>query len=207
MAKKKIFYLQMRIDWEKFYKQFFKRSIDFSTVEVPKRPGDMYRLVIIAKGITLGKIAKVWPVMNVGKLLYASNLHVSRHDLLDRAVPTNSRTTVQHYAVWVKHSVEADVRFRGKTAFQADIKMDIGMTLLERLVLELKYWNETGGAHLDVIGGTICSSSRDMWGKVPVVSFMYDRNNKNDVPDVFLNSVNLDEIQEPNDGIRKVVSF
>ena len=47
------------------------------------------------------------------------------------------------------------------------------MTLLERLILEVKYFTETG-KHLDVKGVTLCTGSRNSDGNVPYVDWFSD---------------------------------
>ena len=56
----------------------------------------------------------------------------------------------------------------GKSA--SDDKEMTGITLRERLLLEILYFKETG-SHLDIKGWTICSGSRHSDGDVPYVYF------------------------------------
>lgn len=60
----------------------------------------------------------------------------------------------------------------GQSAEEGDPKQE-GITLRERLFLELAYFTETG-EHLDVTGYTICSGSRDSDGGVPGVYWSAD---------------------------------
>lgn len=85
---------------------------------------------------------------------------------LNEAVTKNIRNTDSHYAVWVRDEVEPDQEFFGKSTNQADSDMKIGITLLERIIFEIKYFTETGN-HLDIVGVTYCSGSRSADGYVP----------------------------------------
>ncbi len=149
----------VRRDWEAYYKKTYQWAVDFSEVIVPPKPEGVWRLVFVAKGITCDKVYNSWifpkwKYMNGG---------------IDGAVSTNIRTASDHYAVWVRDEVEPDAEFLGKKTNQVDAGMKIGMTLLERMILEGKYFDESG-KHLDVVGGTFCSGSRDSDGYVPYVN-------------------------------------
>jgi hypothetical protein len=93
---------------------------------------------------------------------------------LDQAVPTNDRDTKNgHYAIWVRDRVEADEELKNKSANDLKEASTPGNTLLERLLLELKYFKETG-KHLDIENWTLCSGSRDSDGCVPGVGWYGD---------------------------------
>ncbi len=142
--------------WEEFYLAFF--GIKFtSPVEFPKKkvPG-FDRLIIVAKGLTLNKVFDVCS-MNFPTW---KNL-----DNLDNAVSHNDREPKEAYAIWVRNRVEADEELKSVSANQFK-----GITLLERMLYELKYFSETGG-HLDLRSFTLCSGSRYCDGDVPDVSY------------------------------------
>lgn len=151
-------FYEIREEWQKFYLQF-GWSIDFSLVVIPEKPKEgKYRLLFIAKGMILNfafqiceKLFPSWKVYND----------------LDKEVPKNIRNTSNHYAVWVRDEVEPDQEFLGKSTRQVDLDMKKGITLLERIIFEIKYFTETG-KHLDVKGVTFCSGSRYSAGDVPV---------------------------------------
>lgn len=151
-------YVTLREGWQKFYKEHFKWDVDFSRVIIPPKPAiGSWRLLIIAQGMTLNKMfARMEQLFKCWK--YADNL--------DTAVSTNVRTTASHYAVWVRDGVEPDAEFLGKSVREADPDMKIGMTLLERTTLGVKYFAETN-KHLDIKGLTFCSGSLDSDGDVP----------------------------------------
>lgn len=150
-----------RLDWQAFYKKRYGWDVDFSQVFIPSQPSAAHRCSIVAKGMTTDKIYDAWPFP---KWKYVS-------ESLDTAVPTNIRTSTNgHYAIWVLDGVEPDAKFLGKSTQDTDAEMKVGMTLAERLLLEDKYFDETG-KHLDIIGGTFCSGSRGADGGVPCVYF------------------------------------
>ncbi len=150
-------YTEIREEWQKFYQSEFGMKVDLSGVQVPEKPEGNYRLLFIAKGLTLNKVYDSW---KFPKYRY--------NDDLDKAVPTNKRTATESYAIWVLAGVEPDAEFLGKSTKTADPSMEIGMTLLERMIFESKYFLETG-KHLDVKGVTFCSGSRNSDGYVPDV--------------------------------------
>jgi hypothetical protein len=151
-----------RSEWERFYKDNFGVLVDFSEVVIPGKPTEgSWRLVFISMGLTMNttlavmrKKFKVW---------------VYNEDL-DANVLINARNSTMSYAVWVRDGVKPDAKFLGKSTRDADMAGRIGMTLLERLVLEVKYFIETG-KHLDIVGVTFCTGSRSLDGGVPGVYF------------------------------------
>jgi hypothetical protein len=148
----------IREEWQKFYKTHFNWDVDFSQVIIPEMPTDgKWRLLFIPKGMTLNlafsicsKLFKTWKYT----------------DDLDKAVSKNIRNTDSHYAIWVRDEVEPDKEFLGRSTKQADPDIKIGITLLERIIFEIKYFTETG-KHLDIKGVTFCSGSRSSDGCVP----------------------------------------
>lgn len=156
-------YGEIRGEWEKFYKEHFGWDVDFSRVIIPVRPEVNWRLLFIAKGMTMNK------AFVHGKSLFKS---WRNNEDLDKAIPKNARTASDHYAIWVYNGVEPDEEYLGKSTRQADPDMKIGMTVLERIIFEIKYFSETGN-HLDIKGVTFCSGSRGSDGRVPD-AYWYD---------------------------------
>lgn len=72
------------------------------------------------------------------------------------------------YQSRVKNGVEPDAQHLGKSTSQADPNGSIGITLLERMMLELVHFEQTG-KHLDIRGVTFCSGSRYRGGYAPDV--------------------------------------
>lgn len=144
-------------DWRNYYQQHLGLTIDCEKISIPLRPDGNVRLLFIAKGVTLGRM---WDAWKFPKWSYVS------HADLEKMVTVNARSPKkQGYWIWVQAGGEPDQEFLGKSAEQADPRMNLGMTLLERMLLESKYFQETGN-HLDKGGITLCSGSRDRDGLV-----------------------------------------
>jgi len=153
-------YFLEREDWQKFYKDHFNWDVDFSQVIIPVKPElGNWRLIFIAKGMTMNfafeKASKLFSTWRY-------------NDDLDKAIPNNVRNTQNSYAVWVKDGVEPDSEFLGQSTKKADPDMKKGITVLEGIILEMKYFLETGN-HLNIKGVTFCSGSRNSDGDVPGV--------------------------------------
>jgi hypothetical protein len=156
-------YTAEREAWQVFYKDHFGWDIDFSRVLIPMKPGDGWRLLLIAKGMTMNKaFARCKALFKTWQYL----------DDLDKAIPTNARTASDNYAVWVRDGIEPDQEHLGKSTFKVDPEMKIGITILERIILEIKHFSETG-KHLDIKGVTFCSGSHNSGGGVPY-AFWHD---------------------------------
>ena len=154
-------YVEERELLRKFYQKYFSLDVNVADVNIPEKPteGD-WRLLIVARGLLLNQVYdrmskafKCWE--------YA--------DDLDASVTKNARSTKETYAIWVRVGVEPDEKYLGKSANQADPDMKLGVTLLERMLLEIVYFDETG-KHLDIVGWTRCTGSRYAGGDVPSVS-------------------------------------
>ena len=148
---------EIRLDWQKFYKEKFNWTVDFSSVIIPPMPTvGQWRLLLIPKGMTLNFAFQI-----------ASGLFTSwrYNNDLDGVVTKNIRNTENHYAVWIRDEVEPDKEFLGKSTRQSDPDMKIGITLLERIIFEIKYFTETRN-HLDIKGLTFCSGSCNANGRV-----------------------------------------
>lgn len=153
-------YLAEREDWKKFYKDQFNWDIDFSQVIIPNKPeSGSWRLIFIPKGMTMNlAFDKASNIFRTWKY---------KEDL-DKAIMSNIRNTQNSYAIWVKDCAEPEAEFIGKSTKQADFYMKLGITLLEGIILEIKYFLETG-KHLNIKGITFCSGSRLSDGGVPGV--------------------------------------
>lgn len=151
-------HVEQREVWRKFYQKFFSLDLNVADVRIPDAPaeGD-WRLIIVSRGLTLNQVYdRMITRFKCGK--YANDL--------DASVTKNARDTKETYAIWVRKGVEPDEKYLGKSTNQADPDMKIGMTLLERMLLEIAYFDETG-EHLDVVGWTRCTGSRNSDGRVP----------------------------------------
>ena len=87
-------------------------------------------------------------------------------ETLDKDFPAPKESTTRYFA----DTCEPDEATLGKPASEADKEMK-GITLRERLLFELAYFDKHG-THPDIIGWTLCTGSRDAGGVVPYV-FLY----------------------------------
>ncbi len=96
----------------------------------------------------------------------------SYYNDMDESVVTNDRDPNRDgsYAIAVRSEVEADSENANKSANQLAKEGHKGMTLMERLLLELVYFLATR-EHLDVKNFTLCTGSRFVRGNVPIVFF------------------------------------
>lgn len=151
-------YTTVREEWASFYKKHFDWDVNFSQIVIPERPKvGKWRLLFIPKGMT----------MNISFSIASKLFKTWRYfDDLDSSVTKNCRTASEHYAVWVRDAVEPDTETLGQSTRKTDSDMKIGITLLERIIFEIKYFSETE-KHLDIKGLTFCSGSRISDGDVP----------------------------------------
>jgi hypothetical protein len=85
------------------------------------------------------------------------------NEKLDEMFPIPKMTTRKF-----KANIEADEDLKNMSANELEKAGIEGITLRERLLLELQYFNKTGG-HLGVENWTLCSGSRYSDGSVPSV--------------------------------------
>ena len=146
--------------WQKFYEKVFGEEVDFSNVHIPEKPGENWWLIILAKGMTPEKLFQ--------KCREKFGAWKWTEDNLDEIVISDRISKDGHYAVWVKSNVEADEELKNISANQLKEQGHIGITLEERLALELFYFWKTK-KHLDIQNWTLCSGSRFVDGDVPSV--------------------------------------
>lgn len=152
--------------WVKFYREVFGIELDLSKLTMPAHRDGFDRLLVIAEGFSTER------VYNACEQQFACWKDTGR--TLDEAVPTNDRIpTNGAYAIWIRERVEADEELANKSANDLASMQIPGITLLERLVYEFKYWRETG-KHLDIQNITLCSGSRNSVGGVPCVGWFVD---------------------------------
>ncbi len=137
-------------DWRNFYRTNF--DIKLGDLELPAESAEFVRPIIVAKDLTPNRVFDVC-VKNFPSWRYV--------DDLDKSFVNNDRYPENSYAVLVRDTIETEGIHAGKTAeelAEAGIK---GITLLERMIFELKYFTETRG-HLDTYNQTLCSGSRNI---------------------------------------------
>ena len=114
---------------------------------------------------------KTSEILNMCKKLFKA--YSSYNDKqLDEDYPAPKEATVRYF----RANIEADEEHANKSAKQLEKENIPGITLRERLLLELQYFCVTGG-HLDIKNYTFCSGSRSSGGGVPHVYWFgdYDR--------------------------------
>ena len=153
-------------DWQQFYHDLFGLEIDLLGLSVPAKKKGFDRLVIVAQGMTLQRLYD-----NCVKLCPCWKW---TDDDLDKIVQSERTAKDGTYAVWFRDVVEADEELKNLSANDLKEKGIPGITLEERLLMELKYFKETGN-HLDIKSWTLCSGSRGSGGGVPRVGWIWGR--------------------------------
>ena len=158
-------FVEEKEQWRKFYQKHFSLELNFSDIVIPEKPLEgNWRLLIIAQGLTLNQVFDSM-VREFNCWRYS--------DDLDKSVTKNVRDTKVAYAIWVRDGAEPDEKYLGKSTNQADPDMKIGVTLLERMIHEIIFFDEKG-LHLDIKGVTLCTGSRYSDGDVPFVRWYLD---------------------------------
>ncbi len=153
---------ELLVPWVKFYHDEFNIDLNPSTVHVvPDKKDGFDWLIVVAPGVTIEMVLAVC----------AKRFKVCRwtNDNLDELTreKTMRFATDAPYGIWVRPRVEADEEHKDQSYDSLQGKI-LGITLLERLLLELKHFIETGG-HLDISNVTLCSGSLSRDGSVASV--------------------------------------
>ena len=145
-------------DWQSFYLKFFNLNKDFTNLRIPEEKEGLNFLLILAQGLTPSQIYKVMTE------------HFQCWKYIDNLNTITSDRTSQNgdYAIWLRNSQEADEDLKNLSANDLKAKNIQGITLEERLIMELFYWWKTA-KHLDGRNWTLCSGSRGPDGSVPCV--------------------------------------
>ena len=155
------------IDWRRAY-QCLGMSAEYE--EFAKSPSvaddPAMWFVPVLKGVTCNKVVAALKKLGVNFYLYANDL--------DSAVSTNDRDPINgSYIVGFCRTIEADKENKNISANQLKKQNHEGITLLERLLLELGFFLATS-QHLDVDNITLCPGSRYSDGNVPDVRWDSD---------------------------------
>ncbi len=147
--------------WEKHYRDEYQLAVDFSGLFIPIRRDWTKRLIVIAQGLTCNlayaKCESLFPCWK-----WTSDLDAAVKGL-------NDREPNSHYAIWIRGDVEPD-----EVVMTANQTRAIGLSgtaLIEDLLMEPKYFRETGD-HLNKRKITRCDGSRDSGGDVPSVYWL-----------------------------------
>ena len=137
-------------EWTSFYKKHF--NLVLGDVVIPEHQPGFDRLIVVAGSLTQNQVYdacakqfKCWRYKND----------------LDKSVAKNDRDPKNGaYAIWLRDCQEADEENKNLSADYLENQKVKGITLLERMLYELKYKDEPGN-HLDTSSVTLCSGSRD----------------------------------------------
>ena len=147
--------------WQKFYRDHFNINLDITKIKVPEKPAGDFWLVVMAQGVSL--------MMIVAKCRELFPFWVWTDKDLDQITEHDrDANKTGSYAVWFRACIEADKEFKNLSANQIKTMGIKGITLPERLVLEIKHFLKTG-QRLDMKYITLCTGSRYDGGGVPGV--------------------------------------
>jgi len=170
------------LDWAKVYEILGMATeyAEFAKTHKVEANPDLW-VVPVIKGFTCNKVVQALHQLQVEMYLY---FYI---DNLDKAVLQNDRDPNKgSYLIGFAKNVEADEQNKGKSARKLAEEGHKGITLLERLFLELGYFLATG-KHLDIQKLTLCSGSRNSDGDVPGVYW------NSDYSKVYVNWYGLDD--------------
>ncbi|MEI7452313.1 MAG: hypothetical protein WCK37_03890 [Candidatus Falkowbacteria bacterium] len=156
---------ELKQTWTNIYQNQFDKKVDFTNLTVPSfyNP-DKHFAIIVAKGTTMNEV--------VTAIKKKFNVHLYNENL-DSSATTNDRIADKGYVIIFNKNIEADDNLKNLSTNKL-IEMNIsGITLLERLLLEVFYFDNTK-KHLDIKNWTLCSGSRDSGGYVPFVHWNSD---------------------------------
>jgi len=154
----------IREEWQEFYRKYFRITVDFSDVIIPEDPGGFPRVIFIPEGLTFATVIKA--------LREKFKVSLYTEDL-DKDVTENIRIPDKSYAIRVHGRQEADEEWKDTSASQLKEQNVNCVTLMERLVDEPKWFDETG-EHMDIDNWTLCAGSRSSDGVVPNVYWSSD---------------------------------
>lgn len=147
------------LDWVKTY-EWLGTAFDPNILPIAS---PAYWHIPVLSGLTPNKVVKIFRRLGVDMSLYV--------DDLDTSVPINDRDPKNgSYLISCKAIIEADEENKNLSANMLTNRGFRGLTLLERLLLELAYYLATT-KHLDITNVTLCSGSRLSDGDVPGVSW------------------------------------
>ena len=154
---------ELLAEWRRFYWEVLGTTVDFSDLVFPEKQEGFDWLIVMSKVWTANELfAKC-------KERFGAYRHIEDLDTI-KSVRKTDRT----YAIWLRDREEADEENKNKSAKDCEKEGINGITLPERLLLELWYHWKTG-KHLDVNNWTLCSGSRSSDGRVPHVLCHDDR--------------------------------
>lgn len=156
-------------DWQDFYWKNFRIDLKQAVIKIPEKREGFNRLIIIPQGLTLtmveGALNREFKTLSIDVFIAQEGTH-SKHD----------RTPAKSYAIFIRDRKEPDEELADKSYNLLRVENVKTMTLLERLILELKYYNETG-EHLDIQTTTLCAGSR--YSNIGIPAVLWDEGKEN----------------------------
>jgi len=146
-------------DWQSFYRDVFDLRVDLAGLAIPNKLTGFDRLLVIAGGLGL------WRIYGRCEALFPC--YKWTDDNLGLVVRSERVARQKDYAVWVRDRVEADEELKNFSAYDLKQQKISSITLEERLIYELKYFQETR-QHLDIQNITLCAGSAAPSGVVHV---------------------------------------
>ena len=142
-------YSKQLSDWITFYKKYFNLELETANLQFPDHQEGFDRLIIVAKGLTRNQ------VFSVCERQFSCRRYVED---LDNTIKPDERCAQNGaYAIWVRDRVEADEDNKNQSFNKRRAQGCDDENILERMVHELKYFDETG-KHLDINNWTLTSS-------------------------------------------------
>ena len=141
--------------WEIFYLSHFNLSLDLSDLVIPVCPGVGWRLLVIARDVTLDFIFQEC------KNIFNVQTSNPEEHLPDIVVSERRNKKSIFYAIWVKdiENSNEDKNLSKFCAADIEAKGLATETLEDRLIHELVFFQEKR-KHLDISSITLCASSR-----------------------------------------------
>jgi hypothetical protein len=137
----------------------------FRSIQVPEERRDFSWLVVVLKGITTQQVYEVCRAL----------FDCDKASDIDFDLLADERSADETYAFWARARQEADNELSGQSALSIKVRGSKTMTLLERLLLELRYFTEEGD-HLDRFHVTLCTGSPTPHrNRIPTASFLNEK--------------------------------
>jgi hypothetical protein len=150
-----------------FYREVFGLDVNFSSLKIPKRPPEFTRLLVLAKGLTLKRI-----IETSKKYYRMDNSPSGRYFFGDEETRgVHDRMPTETYAVWVRDQVDPDLKYTDFPPRLLKERGVQGITLIEYLLFDLKYFRESCKLLDRNKIATLCFGSRDQGGCIPCVYF------------------------------------
>lgn len=138
--------------WEAFYRELAVPGlkVDLSTLRVSKPKEGFTRLIVVLPGLKIEEVLASYKKRH--------SFWRWTHEDLDTITKSIRNATTEPYAIWVRDLSEADPIHANKSYNTLAREGIVGITLLERLLFELKFFMETG-KHLDLQSATLCTGT------------------------------------------------